>query len=204
MAVVYLGEAEAQADLLQGPRAGHACGASVDAARRCGGWRAPTSATPRPRSTACADEELLDRAARAKLLRVLVVIAGEGPKANGIPEMFYPSEYLNRDPVLRHVGALITDGRYSGATYGPCIGHASPEALEGGRHRRHAHRRPRLHGHARRGGSTCSIPARSWQADGRFEPVALDPAALRRAARAGGADGLAPRAPPATSRPPSA
>jgi dihydroxyacid dehydratase/phosphogluconate dehydratase len=46
--------------------------------------------------------------------------------------MFYPSEYLNRDPILRHVAALITDGRYSGATYGPCIGHASPEALEGG------------------------------------------------------------------------
>jgi dihydroxy-acid dehydratase len=62
----------------------------------------------------------------------MIVIAGEGPKANGIPEMFYPSEYLNRDPVLRHVAALITDGRYSGATYGPCIGHASPEALEGG------------------------------------------------------------------------
>jgi dihydroxyacid dehydratase/phosphogluconate dehydratase len=46
--------------------------------------------------------------------------------------MFYPSEYLNRDPVLRHVAALITDGRYSGATYGPCIGHASPEAMDGG------------------------------------------------------------------------
>jgi dihydroxyacid dehydratase/phosphogluconate dehydratase len=46
--------------------------------------------------------------------------------------MFYPSEYLNRDPVLRHVAALITDGRYSGATYGPCLGHASPEALDGG------------------------------------------------------------------------
>jgi dihydroxyacid dehydratase/phosphogluconate dehydratase len=63
---------------------------------------------------------------------VLIVIAGEGPKANGIPEMFYPSEYLNRDPVLRHVAAMITDGRYSGATYGPCIGHASPEAYERG------------------------------------------------------------------------
>lgn len=74
----------------------------------------------------------IERAARARLLRALVVIAGEGPKANGIPEMFYPSEYLNRDPVLRHVAALVTDGRYSGATYGPCIGHASPEALEGG------------------------------------------------------------------------
>jgi hypothetical protein len=78
------------------------------------------------------DAVLLEHAAREKLLRVLVVIAGEGPKADGIPEMFYPSEYLNRDPVLRHVAAMITDGRYSGATYGPCLGHASPEALEGG------------------------------------------------------------------------
>jgi len=79
-----------------------------------------------------ADAEVLPRAARERLLRAMLVIAGEGPKANGIPEMFYPSEYLNRDPVLRHVAALVTDGRYSGATYGPCIGHASPEALEGG------------------------------------------------------------------------
>ena len=79
-----------------------------------------------------ADGELFDWAVRERLLRALVVIAGEGPKANGIPEMFYPSEYLNRDPVLRHMAALITDGRYSGATYGPCLGHATPEALEGG------------------------------------------------------------------------
>jgi hypothetical protein len=107
-----------------------------------------------------------------------VVIAGEGPKANGIPEMFYPSEYLNRDPVLRHVGALITDGRYSGATYGPCIGHASPEALEGG-----------LIGAIRTGDLVYMDmkagridvldAAASWQADGTLAPVALGPAALR-------------------------
>jgi hypothetical protein len=78
------------------------------------------------------DAEYLKESAARRLLRVMVVIAGEGPKANGIPEMFYPSEYLNRDPVLRHVAALVTDGRYSGATYGPCLGHASPEALDGG------------------------------------------------------------------------
>ena len=76
--------------------------------------------------------ELLDRLAHDRLLKILVVIAGEGPRANGIPEMYYPSEYLNRDPLLRWISALITDGRYSGATYGPCIGHASPEALAGG------------------------------------------------------------------------
>jgi dihydroxy-acid dehydratase len=49
-----------------------------------------------------------------------------------MPEMFYPSEYLNRDLLLRYIGVLFTDGRYSGATYGPCIGHCSPEALAGG------------------------------------------------------------------------
>jgi dihydroxyacid dehydratase/phosphogluconate dehydratase len=82
--------------------------------------------------SAAGGDDPLERAARARLLRVMVFIIGEGPKANGMPEMFYPSEYLNRDPVLRHVAALVTDGRYSGATYGPCIGHASPEAFEGG------------------------------------------------------------------------
>ncbi len=70
--------------------------------------------------------------AHDRLLKILVVIAGEGPRANGIPEMYYPSEYLNRDPLLRSITALITDGRYSGATYGPCVGHAAPEALAGG------------------------------------------------------------------------
>jgi hypothetical protein len=49
-----------------------------------------------------------------------------------MPEMFYPSEYLNRDLFLRHITILFTDGRYSGVTYGPCIGHCSPEAFEGG------------------------------------------------------------------------
>jgi dihydroxyacid dehydratase/phosphogluconate dehydratase len=74
------------------------------------------------------------RQCRSKdLLRVMVVIAGEGPAADGMPEMYYPSEYLARDPVLAKMTALLTDGRYSGATYGPCIGHAVPEAYRGGR-----------------------------------------------------------------------
>jgi dihydroxyacid dehydratase/phosphogluconate dehydratase len=77
-------------------------------------------------------DALFDILIKERKIRILVVIAGEGPRANGMPEMFYPSEYLNRDLVLRYIAVLFTDGRYSGATYGPCIGHCSPEAFEGG------------------------------------------------------------------------
>lgn len=77
-------------------------------------------------------DRLFDQLVQEKKIRILVVIAGEGPVAYGMPEMFYPSEYLNRDLVLRYISALFTDGRYSGATYGPCIGHCSPKAFEGG------------------------------------------------------------------------
>jgi dihydroxyacid dehydratase/phosphogluconate dehydratase len=128
--VFYLGEPEAQADLLHG-RVLERLRGTVPAGllRALCRWNGGAAAAP---LDGVGDDDLPARAAALKALRVLVVIAGEGPKANGIPEMFYPSEYLNRDPVLRHVAALCTDGRYSGATYGPCIGHASPEALEGG------------------------------------------------------------------------
>jgi dihydroxy-acid dehydratase len=127
--VFYLGEAEAQQDLFRGRVLERLRGVvTAEQVRRLAraNFGGATAALGQD------GENVLERAAREKLFRALVVIAGEGPKANGIPEMFYPSEYLNRDPILRHVAALITDGRYSGATYGPCIGHASPEALEGG------------------------------------------------------------------------
>jgi len=126
----YLGEAEAQQDLFRGRALERLRGVvSAQTLRALARFNFGEAAAA---LDAVPDGELLEHAARAKLLRAMIVIAGEGPKANGIPEMFYPSEYLNRDPILRHVAAMITDGRYSGATYGPCIGHASPEALEGG------------------------------------------------------------------------
>ena len=128
--VFYLGEAEAQQDLFRGRALERLRG--VVPAGTLRGLARFNFAAEASALEGGGDESLLERAARERLLRAMIVIAGEGPKANGIPEMFYPSEYLNRDPVLRHVAALITDGRYSGATYGPCIGHASPEALEGG------------------------------------------------------------------------
>ncbi|MBI5098258.1 MAG: dihydroxy-acid dehydratase [Nitrospirae bacterium] len=62
----------------------------------------------------------------------VVVIRYEGPK--GGPGM---REMLNATATISGMGlsesvALITDGRFSGGTRGPCIGHVSPEAMEGG------------------------------------------------------------------------
>ncbi len=61
-----------------------------------------------------------------------VVIRYEGPKGSGMPELFYTTEAIASDPGLIDTTALITDGRFSGATRGPAIGHVSPEACEGG------------------------------------------------------------------------
>ena len=46
--------------------------------------------------------------------------------------MFYTTEAISSDPELGKSIALITDGRFSGASKGPAIGHVSPEAAEGG------------------------------------------------------------------------
>ena len=61
-----------------------------------------------------------------------VFIRYEGPKGSGMPEMFYTSEAISSDKELGRSIALITDGRFSGASSGPAIGHVSPEAAEGG------------------------------------------------------------------------
>jgi dihydroxy-acid dehydratase len=62
----------------------------------------------------------------------VVVIRYEGPRANGMPEMYFASTILAADPALNTTTALVTDGRFSGAMKGPCIGHVTPEALDGG------------------------------------------------------------------------
>ena len=49
-----------------------------------------------------------------------------------MPEMFYTSEAISSDKELGRSIALITDGRFSGASTGPVIGHCSPEAADGG------------------------------------------------------------------------
>jgi len=62
----------------------------------------------------------------------IVIIRYEGPKGGpGMQEMLYPTSYL-KSKGLGKVCALLTDGRFSGGTSGLSIGHASPEAAEGG------------------------------------------------------------------------
>ncbi len=61
-----------------------------------------------------------------------MVIRYEGPKGGpGMQEMLYPTSYL-KSKGLGKACALLTDGRFSGGTSGLSIGHASPEAAEGG------------------------------------------------------------------------
>ena len=61
-----------------------------------------------------------------------IFIRYEGPRGSGMPEMFYTGEAICADPTLAASVALITDGRFSGASRGPVIGHVSPEAAAGG------------------------------------------------------------------------
>lgn len=62
----------------------------------------------------------------------VVVIRYEGPKGGpGMREMLSPTSAIAGMGLSKSV-ALITDGRFSGGTRGPCIGHISPEALAGG------------------------------------------------------------------------
>jgi dihydroxy-acid dehydratase len=62
----------------------------------------------------------------------VVVIRYEGPKGGpGMPEMLIPTATIAGMGLSESV-TLITDGRFSGATRGPCIGHVAPEAFDGG------------------------------------------------------------------------
>jgi dihydroxy-acid dehydratase len=62
----------------------------------------------------------------------VVVIVYEGPRGGpGMQEMLYPTSFL-KGKGLGKACALVTDGRFSGGTSGLSIGHASPEAAEGG------------------------------------------------------------------------
>lgn len=79
------------------------------------------------------EEECLDAVLKHKIEKGdAVFIRYEGPKGSGMPEMFYTSEAISSDKELGKSIALITDGRFSGASTGPVIGHCSPEACEGG------------------------------------------------------------------------
>ena len=74
------------------------------------------------------EEECLDAVLKHKVQKGdAVFIRYEGPKG-----MFYTSEAISSDKELGRSIALITDGRFSGASTGPVIGHCSPEAVDGG------------------------------------------------------------------------
>ena len=63
----------------------------------------------------------------------VIVIRYEGPRGGpGMPEMLEPTSKVSGSPRLSGSVALITDGRFSGATRGAAIGHVSPEAAAGG------------------------------------------------------------------------
>jgi len=62
----------------------------------------------------------------------VVVIRYVGRRAAGMPEMLKATDAICNKPALSHTTALVTDGRFSGATRGPSVGYLLPEAAEGG------------------------------------------------------------------------
>ncbi|MFZ7102144.1 MAG: dihydroxy-acid dehydratase [Peptococcaceae bacterium] len=62
----------------------------------------------------------------------VLIIRYEGPRGSGMPENLMAAEAIMEIPQLANSTVLITDGRYSGGTRGPCIGHVRPEAMDGG------------------------------------------------------------------------
>ena len=76
--------------------------------------------------------ELFDMMVSESILKLAVIISGQGPEAFGMPEMFTPMQHINANRELRKLVTLISDGRYSGVTYGAAIGHVTPEAVNGG------------------------------------------------------------------------
>jgi dihydroxy-acid dehydratase len=79
-------------------------------------------------------EEAAMKAIMAEKIKAgdIVVIRYEGPKGGpGMREMLSPTAAISGMGLGDSV-ALLTDGRFSGGTRGPCIGHISPEAMEGG------------------------------------------------------------------------
>ena len=77
-------------------------------------------------------EELFDHLLHEHLIKFAVVISGQGPEAYGMPEMFTPIQHVNANRHLKKLAMILTDGRYSGVSYGAAIGHITPEAKRGG------------------------------------------------------------------------
>jgi len=86
----------------------------------------------RARPFDCEEEALAAVNSGAIIPGDAVIIRYEGPRGSGMPEMFYTTEAIASNDKLVESIALLTDGRFSGATRGPAIGHISPEAALGG------------------------------------------------------------------------
>ncbi|MBU3569934.1 dihydroxy-acid dehydratase [Priestia aryabhattai] len=77
-------------------------------------------------------DALFDKMVEQGILKIAILVSGQGPIAFGMPEMFTPMQHINASRKLKRLATLISDGRYSGVTYGAAIGHMTPEAHEGG------------------------------------------------------------------------
>jgi len=67
-----------------------------------------------------------------RTLKLAFVISGQGPEAFGMPEMATSMLHISANRALMPLVSVISDGRYSGVTYGAAIGHVTPEAIRGG------------------------------------------------------------------------
>jgi dihydroxyacid dehydratase/phosphogluconate dehydratase len=76
--------------------------------------------------------ELFDHLLAERIIKFAVAISGQGPEAYGMPEMFTPIQHVNASRYLKKLAMILTDGRYSGVSYGAAIGHLTPEAKRGG------------------------------------------------------------------------
>ncbi|MBW3624824.1 MAG: dihydroxy-acid dehydratase [Armatimonadetes bacterium] len=76
--------------------------------------------------------ELYEQMVEERSLRVVVVIGGEGPVSDGMPEVHKPQDWVSKNHRLAPLAYLLTDARFSGTNYGPAFGHAEPEAFLGG------------------------------------------------------------------------
>ena len=77
-------------------------------------------------------DSLFDKMVDEGIMKIAVIIAGQGPIAFGMPEMFTPMQHINANRKLKRTATLISDGRYSGVSYGAAIGHMTPEAYDNG------------------------------------------------------------------------
>jgi dihydroxyacid dehydratase/phosphogluconate dehydratase len=91
----------------------------------------------------------------------VVVIRYEGPRANGMPEMYFASTIISSDHTLNTTTALITDGRYSGAYEGSVCRACHARGTGGRSHRPGRRKRPDRDQHTRAaaGGSWSAKPA---------------------------------------------